>query len=289
VNIEKIKGFIEYLKKANDEDLLHYASSLSYHTILSIIPLLLISLSIFTNLPSFEGHFENIKEFIVSSIVPANKDIVYGYIETFLQNTIQMGVMGLVVVIFITIMFFKDYEHIVNKIMDVKPRSFWQSLAAYWTLITLSPIGLVASFYLSNIIQNLLNSSDYTNWINFLTIFPYLVVWALFFTIYMISTNTNLSFKSGIISSFVASLVWYLSKSLFVYYVAYNKTYLTIYGSFSILLFFIIWIYISWIIFLYGVRLCYLLNQRELKKKEKIANANDENSKKHKNSSKSAE
>lgn len=273
INKEKLKNFIGYFKKANNPDLLHYASSLSYHTILSTIPLLLISLSIFMNIPSFSEYFDKLKDFVISLLAPAHKDVVLGYLETFLQNTIKMGVMGFIVVLFVTIMFFKDYEGIINKIMDVKPRSFWQSLSAYWTLITLAPIGLVASFYLSNIIQNFLNSSNYTSWINFLTIFPYLVVWALFFTIYMISSNTKLSFKSGLISSFVASLVWYLSKNLFVYYVAYNKTYLTIYGSFSILLFFFIWIYTSWVIFLYGVRLCYLLNQKESQKEEKIANS----------------
>lgn len=273
INKEKLKNFIGYFKKANNPDILHYASSLSYHTILSTIPLLLISLSIFMNIPSFSEYFDKLKDFVISLLAPAHKDVVLGYLETFLQNTIKMGVMGFIVVLFVTIMFFKDYEGIINKIMDVKPRSFWQSLSAYWTLITLAPIGLVASFYLSNIIQNFLNSSNYTSWINFLTIFPYLVVWILFFTIYMISSNTKLSFKSGLISSFVASLVWYLSKNLFVYYVAYNKTYLTIYGSFSILLFFFIWIYTSWVIFLYGVRLCYLLNQKESQKEEKIANS----------------
>ncbi|MDR0467429.1 MAG: YihY family inner membrane protein [Campylobacteraceae bacterium] len=275
INREKIKIFIKNLKKANDPDLMHYASSLSYHTILSTIPLLLISLSLFMNIPSFSEYFDKLKDFVISLLAPAHKEVILGYLETFLQNTIKMGVMGFIVVLFVTVMFFKDYESIINKIMNVKPRSFWQSLSAYWTLITLAPIGLVASFYLSNIIQNFLNSSDYTNWINFLTIFPYLVVWMLFFTIYMISSNAKISFKSGIISSFVASLIWYSSKSLFVYYVAYNKTYLTIYGSFSILLFFFIWIYASWVIFLYGVRLCHLLNQKELQKKEKIANSDD--------------
>lgn len=274
LNKKKIQDVVRYLKNANDPDLMHYASSLSYHTILSTIPLLLISLSLFMNIPSFSEYFDKLKGFVISLLAPAHQDVILGYLDTFLQNTIQMGVMGFIVVMFITVMFFKDYESIINKIMQTPPRSFWQSLSAYWTLITLAPIGLVASFYLSNIIQKALDSSDYTNWINFLTIFPYLVVWMLFFTIYMISSNAKISFKSGAMSSFIASLVWYLSKNLFVYYVAYNKTYLTIYGSFSILLFFFIWVYFSWIIFLYGVRLCCLLNQRELQKKEEVEVAN---------------
>ncbi|RUM45870.1 MAG: hypothetical protein DSY46_01585 [Hydrogenimonas sp.] len=52
-----------------------------------------------------------------------------------------------------------------------------------------------------------------------------------------------------------------IGKNIFIYYTVHNKTYTTIYGSFSTLLFFMLWIYISWIIFLYGQKLCYLLNQ----------------------------
>jgi len=49
---------------------------------------------------------------------------------------------------------------------------------------------------------------------------------------------------------------------IFVYYVTFNKTYTTLYGSFSTIMFFLIWIYLSWIIFLYGVKFCYYLNRR---------------------------
>ncbi|MFV0480489.1 MAG: YihY family inner membrane protein [Campylobacteraceae bacterium] len=271
----KLKDVINLVDKALDKDLFHYASSLSFHTMLSIIPVLLISLSIFTNMPSFADSFENIKSFIMSSLLPSHQDVISGYIDTFLENTVKMGVMGVIVVLFVAAMFFKDYQYIINKIMHASPRSFWQALSTYWTLITLAPIALGASFYLSSLIQNLLNSTNFTSSINFLSIFPYLVVWVLFFTIYMISSSTQLSIKSGLFSSFVASLTWYITKNLFVYYVAYNKTYLSIYGSFSVVLFFFVWIYASWVIFLYGVKLCYLLHVRETNKKVATSNSED--------------
>lgn len=275
--LQNIKKIIAILNKANDPNIMQYASSLSYHTMLAIIPILLVSLSIFTNMPSFKEYFDKIKSFIMSSLLPSHQDIIAQYIETFLQNTIKMGVMGVVVVLFVAIMFFKDYENIINKVMHAKKRSFWQSLAIYWTLITLAPIGLVASFYMSSVIQNFLDSSGYTNWINFLAIFPYLVIWALLFTVYMISSSNQISYKAGLLSSCASSLVWYTTKTLFVYYVTYNKTYISIYGSFSVVLFFFIWIYLSWIIFLYGIRLCYILNTYFLNKKEKITNTNNGN------------
>ncbi|WWW12312.1 YhjD/YihY/BrkB family envelope integrity protein [Arcobacter cryaerophilus gv. pseudocryaerophilus] len=55
-----------------------------------------------------------------------------------------------------------------------------------------------------------------------------------------------------------------ITKNLFIYYVVYNKTYTTIYGSLSTLLFSILWIYISWIIYLYGIKICHKLNMKYL-------------------------
>jgi membrane protein len=77
----------------------------------------------------------------------------------------------------------------------------------------------------------------------------------------MISANTKVSTKSVALSSFIASSIWYISKATFVYYVSYNKTYSSIYGSFSTIMFFFIWIYFSWVIYIYGLKVCYLLNK----------------------------
>jgi len=56
-------------------------------------------------------------------------------------------------------------------------------------------------------------------------------------------------------------LAWYMAKIGFIFYVMHNKTYLSIYGGLSILLFFFLWIYISWAIFLHGLKFCYILDR----------------------------
>ncbi|WP_236583176.1 MULTISPECIES: YihY family inner membrane protein [unclassified Nitratiruptor] len=258
--IQKSKKFFQSLY---DPDITMYASSLSFHTIFSIIPLLLVSFSIFIRLPSFEKHYGKIKEFIFSSLIPTQQEAITQHIDTFLQNSSKLGFIGFVFILFASIMFFQNYEYIVNKIFKSKPRGFWSSLTIYWTLMTLAPIGLALSFFLSSKLQALLNSTSYTSWIDFLTIFPYLIIWIIFFLTYKISSTALISFKAAFVSSFIASLIWDISKNLFVYYVIHNKTYATIYGSFSAILFFFLWIYISWIIFLYGLKLCYLINKNQ--------------------------
>lgn len=214
-------------------------------------------------MPSFQGYYEKIQSFIFSSLIPNQQDIMIHYLNQFMENTGNMGVVGLVFVLYISIMFFLDYEKIISKIFETKPRNFWEALSTYWTMLTIMPLGLVISFYVSTIAQEILSSTSVTSSINLLFISPYLIIWLLFFIMYIISAKVKIHLKSALISSFVASLVWYTSKTLFIYYVAYNKTYLSIYGSFSILLFFFLWIYFSWFIYLYGLKFCFLLNEKE--------------------------
>ncbi|MDR1976818.1 MAG: YihY family inner membrane protein [Campylobacteraceae bacterium] len=268
--LQKCKELFALLGRLNDKDLMTYASSLSFHTILSVIPVLLLTFSIVTKLPSFNEHYNTIKTFIFNSISPSNPEVISEYIDKFLGNTTQIGIFGFVTMLIVSVLFFRDYEAIFNKIMHTTPRPFWQSLSSYWTLVTLAPILLGVSFYLSTVIQKFLAGYGFSN-INILAAFPYLVVWALFFTVYMISSSAKISMSAGALASFLASLIWYLSKTLFVLYATHNQIYQTIYGPFSVILFLFVWIYISWVIFLYGIRVCYLLHLTQQRYKEAAA------------------
>jgi membrane protein len=257
------KSLKEIFFKLKDAELAHFASSLSFHTILSLIPVLLISLSIFTNLPSFDKYYDKIKGFIFSSLMPTHKELFASYLDQFLDNTVGLGVFGFIFVLFVSTMFFQDYESVMAKIFHTKKRGFWSAVSTYWTLLTLSPLALGISFYLSNYIKNFLESYGPSGGTSILGIFPFLIIWGLMLFIFKISTTHKTTFKSAFVSSFVTSLAWYTSKSLFVYYVVYNKTYMSIYGSFSAILFLFIWIYLSWMIFLYGIKFFALLNETQ--------------------------
>lgn len=258
-----LKESVDFIKKFKDPELGHYASSLSFHTILALIPILLITFSIFTKMPSFKDYYEKIQSFIFSSLIPTQQELISQYLNQFMDNTGSMGAVGLIFVLYISVMFFLDYEKIISKLFKTKTRTIWEALSTYWTMLTMMPLGLVISFYLSNIAQELFSKTGVSTSISLLKIVPFLVIWLLFFVMFTISANAKIRFKSAFISSFVTSLVWYISKNIFVFYVAYNKTYLSIYGSFSILMFFFLWIYFSWLIYLYGVKLCYLLNEKQ--------------------------
>jgi len=253
----------DFLSELFADKLSYYSASLSYYTLFSIIPLLVIVLSIFTNLPVFEGVYTSIQTLVFQNLMPTHSKEVLTYINTFVENSGKLGIVGVIYVLFASMMFFKNYDYIVNDIFESKRRSFWRSLTVYWTLVTLTPIMLVLSFYASTQIQTFLDANSWTDGIHILTILPFFIIWSMFFITYKISANVEVSNKAAGISSFIASLAWYGAKSGFIFYVLHNKTYLSIYGGFSILLFFFLWIYISWAIFLHGLKFCHLLERDE--------------------------
>lgn len=251
----------DFISTLFDDKLSYYSASLSFYTLFSIIPLLVIVLSIFTNLPIFDSIYQNIETLLFDNLMPTHSKEILTYISSFVENSAKLGIVGVIYVLFASLMFFRNYDYIVNDIFESKPRRFWSSVSVYWTLITLTPIMLVLSFYLSTQIQLLLDQSELTAGLKLLTILPFFIIWGIFFLSYKISANTDISSMAASISSFISSLAWYLAKSGFIFYVLYNKTYLSIYGSLSILLFFFFWIYISWAIFLHGMKFCHMLDR----------------------------
>ena len=253
----------DFLGDLFDSKLGHYASSLSWSTLFSIIPLLVIMLAIFTTMPLFNTMYIKLEKLIFSSLMPTDSKEIMSYINTFVENADKLGYIGVFYVIFAVVMFFKDYDYIVNDIFASPKRNVWQAIKTYLLLLLIIPSMMATSFYLSSEIQVYLDKSKITSIIHLYTFVPYFIVWMMFYIAYQLSANTHIKVSAALISSFIASLVWYLSKSAFIFYVIHNKTYASIYGSISTLLFFFLWIFISWAIFIHGLKFCDLLNKNE--------------------------
>ncbi len=244
-----------------DKDLSLYAASLSFYTIFTLIPLLLIMLTLLTSMSGFTQYYDVIKSFIFSNLLPVNSEAIMGYIDGFLQNSATLGAIGLFMVLVASLLFFQNFEYIANRIFHAKERTFWKSVSIYIVILTLAPLALGISFYITGNAASLISSTSLTSSLDILPFVPYLIIWATFFLIFQISANTKIELKASLISSFVIAIVFSFAKNIFIYYVFYNKSYTTMYGSFAILMFLFLWIYVSWIIFIYGLKLCYLINR----------------------------
>jgi len=243
-----------------DKELTLFAASLSFYTIFTIVPLLLMILTLLTSLESFSQYYESIKAFIFSNLLPGNSQIIMSYIDGFLVNSAKMGALGFGMILLSSLLFFRNFVYIANKIFHAPKRTLLASLTMYLSILILTPIALGISFYITGYIEIFMASNSLTENLSMLPIVPYLIIWVFFFLIFQMAANTSIDIKASLISSFIISIIFSISKNLFIYYVFVNELYTTMYGSFAIVIFLFLWIYVSWVIFIYGLKLCYIIN-----------------------------
>ncbi len=258
-DLKTIRRYLNLIvKKINsffNDDTTYYAASLSFFTIFSILPIIALLISILTNFEFVQIYMDVFIKYTFNILNPAHSQDFINSFKNYLSNSSKLGYLGTIYMIFVFIMFFKDYEYIVNKIHHAKRKTLIKSFIVYLIfLITLPLLYTIGNIALNFYNNNILN-----------TIASFLFAWLIFFALFKLSINKYIYTKVALISSFITLLTLSLTKNLFVYYVIYNKTYSTIYGSLAILLFSFFWIYISWIIYLYGIKMCHKLNTKELK------------------------
>jgi len=229
----------------------YYAASLSFFTIFSIFPLLALLIVVVSSMPMFAEYIDSMMLYILDFINPTHSEALSSSISDFLTNTNKLGDIGLIYLVFVFTMFFKDYEYIVNKIYGTPVRALYKLFFLYLGFMIFTPILFVAFLFVSTIAQ--FSFSIY--------IFTSVFIWILFTILFMLSANTKVKISAAAIGSFMTLAVLSITKNLFGYYVATNTTYATIYGSFSVALFFFLWIYLSWSIYLYGTKLCSIINK----------------------------
>lgn len=245
----------KFLKVYNffDDGIPYHAASLSFFTIFAILPLLALLIVVVSSLPTFQRHSELMMFYIFDFINPIHSQTIAKTLESFLQNTDKLGTIGIFYLLFVFTMFFRDYEYIINKIYQTTSRAWYKLIFLYLSFLIFIPIVFAVFIFTTTFIQFTFSGQIITS----------LFGWFLMAILFFISSNRTLTYRSAFLSSLLTLIALSVTKSLFGYYVAINTTYTTIYGSFSIVLFFFLWIYISWNIYLYGTKLCYWLNKGE--------------------------
>ncbi len=245
-----VRSLIDGLDSFFNDDTTYYAASLSFFTIFSILPIIALFIAIVSTFEEFNTYINIFTNYILNIINPTHSQDIVENLKDYISNSSKLGWLGIIYMLFVFIMFFKDYEYIVNKIHKSKRKSIHFSFIFYSLYLMLLPIIFTAINVITALYENTFITSSLS----------YLFSWLIFYTLFKYTVNRKLNEKAVIISSLVTLISLSITKNLFVYYVIYNKTYTTIYGSLATLLFTFFWIYISWIIYLYGIKICHRLN-----------------------------
>ncbi len=250
-----------FVKSLFDEELTYYASSLSFYTVSTIIPVFFIIFSLLPKLERFNEYYDMVKSFLIEHLLPVHTDIITTYIDSFISNATKLGIFSLSFTVVVSMLFFLSFSYVVNSIFKTQDRDIFQTIVTYLLVIILVPLGLMVSFYFTSSINEFINKNIYQSGFEVSTLAPYVIEWLLFFLIYKFAPNVFVYYKASAISALIAMVIWSSTKAVFVHYVFLAKATSTIYGPFAITIFFLTWIYLSWIIFVYGLRLCYLINR----------------------------
>ncbi len=174
----------------------------------------------------------------------------------------SIGAIGLLLFIYAAVALADSVEHLFNRIYEApSQRPVHLRLAIHWSIITLGSGLLAMSLYMSGQVVEwfvAIGAGSTTKWM-LSHVFSILASWVLLFLLYALMPNTQVSLRYAAIGSLVGSLLWEGAKFGFQIYVAKAVPYSAIYGSIGLIPLFLFWIYVTWLIVLFGLTLTYTL------------------------------
>ncbi len=240
---------------------LEHAAALSYTTLLSMVPLMAVTLSIFTAFPVFEKISQQTQDFVFQNFVPAAGAVVQQYLQEFTQKASDLTAVGILVLIITALMLMSSIDKTFNRIWRCgqRKRHIVASFMVYWSTLTLGPVLLGVSIVITSYLVSLPLFSDAEVVNRSLKTLPILLSSLAFALIYMLIPNRRVPFLYAIAGGILAAVLFEIIKRVFAFYVTQFPTYEAIYGALATIPILLIWIYLSWIITLLGAEFTYCL------------------------------
>lgn len=242
-------------KHFQEDRLFEEAASLSYTSLLALVPLLAVMVGVISIFPVFSEWSGQFRSFIFSNFVPAAGEVIASYMETFLSSVGGLTLPGTVVLIVTALLLMMRIEVAFNKIWRVtEARTLTNRIVVYWAVLTLCPIMIGASVALGA--QNLLATFNLEEgapqWLQQLGIF--LLMWTAFTVIFLLVPNRKVRFQHALAGAFLTAVLFEIAKAGFVGYVK-NANYAVIYGALATVPIFLFWTYLVWCVILLGASL----------------------------------
>jgi len=233
------------------------ASSLTFTTIMALVPLVTVALAIFTAFPMFAKLQGGLQQWLVTSLIPDNiSRQVLGYLTQFAGKASRLGVVGLALLLVTALALILTIDHTLNGIWRVrKRRSFGQRVLVYWAAMTLGPlvlgVSLSATSYAISASQGIVGVMPGGVEI-LLDALQFGLLAGGMAAMYHYVPNAHVKWRHAWTGGlFVAAGIELAKKSLAAY-LSMVPTYSVMYGAFATVPILLIWIYVAWVIVLLG-------------------------------------
>jgi len=234
---------------------LEEAASLSYTSLLAMVPLLAVIFGIVAAFPVFNEVSGKLQNFIFSNFMPAAGEQIQSYLETFLSSVSSLTLPGTITLIITALLLMFRIELALNRIWRVdQSRTITNRIVMYWSVLTLGPILIGAAIALSaqNILMTLGMNDGLSPGLHRLGIF--FLSWAVFTMFFALVPNRRVLIRDAMVGAFLSAILFELAKVGFVAYVS-NANYSKIYGALATIPIFLFWLYIVWALVLFGASL----------------------------------
>jgi membrane protein len=253
------------------------AAALSYHTIFGIVPLAIVMLMAFQLFPAYRDLGVKVREFVYKQAHLASIEYTAGGVNGAEPKTIRLtdqidqitdrflsgldtGAVTLIsglLVMWAAIGLLETIERAFNKIWQApRDRGFFHRIINYWTMLTLGPLLLGLGLYLTT---HYVSGGFLTDgWMGILRpVWPFFISTAALFFLYFLMPNASVSPKAALWGAMVAGLIWTAAKYAFAVYILRFIPYQAIYGVLGLIPLGVWWVYITWLIVLFGLQLTY--------------------------------
>lgn len=265
--IKQLRIIMLALRGYDEDRCLLRASSLTFYTLLSIVPIV----AMFFGVAKGFG-FEKRLEKEIFAKFPGQEEVlnqVIAFSNSLLEQT-QGGIIagiGMLVLFWSVLKVLGHIEMALNDIWEIKEsRSWGRKFSDYLSIMLISPIlvllsGSVTVFIttqVEHITQRVALLGVFSPLISFLLkLMPYVLIWVLFTILYIIMPNTKVNFKAGLVGGVVAGTLYQIAQLAYISFQVGAAKYNAIYGSFAALPLFLMWLQISWWIVLFGAELSF--------------------------------
>lgn len=256
--LQDLQAFIRFVALRFGEDrCVQIAASLTFTTLLSVVPLITIALTLFSAFPVFADFSTQIRAYLLGNLMPetAGKVIAH-YTEQFAESAGRLSLVGVVFLAVTAMTMMLTIDHAFNTIWRVtRTRKIIKRLIVYWAVLTLAPVLVGASLSLTSWLVGL--SMGYAKHIpifgvGMLRALPVVLTTLAFALLFRLIPNRFVPIGHALIGGVVASVLFETMNRVFGYYISHFPTYKLVYGAFASVPIFLMWVYFSWLTILLG-------------------------------------
>ncbi|HSA72270.1 MAG TPA: YihY family inner membrane protein [Burkholderiales bacterium] len=243
---------------------LQTAGSLTYTTLLSLVPLFTVALAVSTAFPVFDDTVGALQEFVLENFLPDARgiDTIADQITAFTQNAGRLTAIGLGFFFVTAVMLMMTIDVSLNRLFRVqRSRPLLQQVLIYWAVLTLGPVLIGGSLSMTSFAVG-----ASLGWLQLgfaadvvLGVLPFIFTCAALTLLYGIVPYRAVKLRDALIGGVVAGIAFELAKRGFAVYLARFPTYTLIYGAFATIPIFLVWLYLSWVVVLAGATLTAML------------------------------